>query len=748
MINYPFPHFLGGVSRQPENQREVGTVDSSLNCYPSISDGARKRRGTYYENTLVPFGATAGVDPALDNKVHKIDTGSEAFVMFISPDATDPDPIKIFKVSDGTGVEVVFDDAAMLDYIRYVNATASTAIDKDDIVLLTAFDSTMFINKTVVCGLTGTADGSTAVNGITYGAANDGTYDIANQAAADNTYVFPSYNDFPSKAQLTAQDYVNAVLPTANLYYKALNSSIGFSAGIYQASATPLTADDDLYTLQITDYDNSLIDRLTMPLQIIYNADTNTFNVEWPAWTHRLNGDDLTNPGPSFIGRTIDDMVFHKNRLWICADEFIVSSSSIDVFQFWANDALAVIGSDPIDETIADTGLNQIKYAIPYRSALILFTDGDRQFEVRSLGSMAPDSVVILPTTSYGVSPLLRPLFLGNSLYFISGFENYGQLYEYIYVNDAANNVASNVANHIPGYLPTSLSTGSDDVNNNTVLFTADDSLDIFVYITQWQGDQKIQNAFVKFTLPDVGLNLVSHMNLDSVTYLIMQDDTDTFIYSLDTVNKEKLSDVTYEESMDYLEVPTGSHDAGTNITTWTLKVNTGTEPVIAKVIDLAVPDDNWVGFDLNITTNVTGATTVVTATGDWSSRLVAIGVPFQFRVGLNKVHFRDDQRITISGTYTMKQLVLYLNDTAQYTVRIETPGRGNDFTYDYSAIQMDGSDIRWNEIPSLETTRTQNIIYGTGHKSRIFIEDLSSLPITLVSGEIRGVFSKTLNIK
>ena len=685
MINYPYPHFLGGVSKQPENQKEIGTVDSSSNAYPNISEGLVKRRGMYYKNTLVKHASATVLDPAQDNKIHYITTTDETFVIFISPDVTDAQPVKAYKLSDGTGVQVNIGDSAMLDYIRYQNATASTPITKEDMILLSTFDSTFFANKTVVCGVTGTADGSTAVNGVTYGNSGDGTYGLTS-----NQKVFPSYNKFPSKAEDSGatNDYVNGTLPTANNFYKALTSSVGFPAGVYKASAAPAVGDPDLYALQITDYNNSLINRLTMPLQIVYSEGTGQFDISWPDWEPRKSGDPDTSPGPSFIGRTIDDLVMYKKRMWILADEFIAASAAGSFFQFWPRDALALSNGDTIDETVADTGLNRIKYAIPYRSSLMLFTEGDRQFEIRSTGPMAPDSIAILPTTSYGVSNSLRPIFLGNNLYFISGFENYGQLYEYAYINDAANNVASNVSSHIPEYLPLTLSLASDDPNNNNIMFTSPNSLDAYMYVTQWEGNNKIQNAFVKFNFADVGLEIMSHSNINSVTHFIM------------------------------------------------------------KVTDLSSPDDNWVGFDLNINVDVTGATTVVTASGDWSARIIAIGVPVTMSVGLNQIYLRDENNITQSGTFTMKQLVTYINNTVQFDVRVDTDGRDNDFTFEYSAAQLDGSDINWNQIPLLATKRTQNIIYGTGHRSRIYIEDSSGLPVTLVSAEVRGVFSRTLNIK
>ena len=55
-----------------------------------------------------------------------------------------------------------------------------------------------------------------------------------------------------------------------------------------------------------------------------------------PQWDDALVGDDVTNPEPSFIGKTISKMLFFRNRFAILADENIVMSRPGDFTYFFA----------------------------------------------------------------------------------------------------------------------------------------------------------------------------------------------------------------------------------------------------------------------------------------------------------------------------------------------------------------------------------------------------------------------------
>ena len=787
MIEHKIPHFLYGVSRQAENKKQPGTMNEMLNTYCNLSEGAEKRRGLQFQRILSTL-----TNPAEDYKIHFITTTDKSFVVFFTSHTSQAAvasrlPIQIFDLDTGLQQTLTLDGGGSYDtnYKTYLTRNDGDTGDIDpnvNLKVFSIFDSTFIVNTDKTCALTGTADGSTASlpSNAAYGSKGDGTYGLGFDMAPVNENTYPSHSDFPMRFNSAIGQVVNGNPPGSGEYYKSLESSVGYPAGVYLAGSSGLAADEALYTLQITDYDNSLIDYTTMPLQLVYEGGVN-FTLKYPSWSHRKTGNDDTNPGPSFIGRKIDDMVFHKNRLWISADEFLVSSQAGDFFNFWPTDPTAQVPSDPIDESIADDGLNKILYSVPFSQTLVLFTEGGRQFEVRSLGSMAPDTVTIIPTTSYYTNPNLRPLFLGNTLYFMSSFENYGQIYEYYYIDNAASNVASSVTDHIPDYLPTDFSVRSRDINNGIMLFSADSGTTVYPYISRWQGEDKIINAFSKWQFASTGYEIKSHYYDGGKFWFVMKDANNSWILcTLDTVNRDKIGNIPYNESLDFYEIfaSGGSYDSGTNRTTFTMSIDISHPDSVDSAdtdtnIDFDERGDYLVHEDLNIDNyrvivsdggvdradyegfalpilevSSDGTNTSVTVAGDWTGHTVVIGLVYPWQCDMNLIYFKDENGTTVNGSFSMKKFVLFVKDTVRYSVDLVTPGRSENFSYTYQVVRLGADNTSWDNIPALDTVRTQNNIYGKGETSRIVLKDTSEYPITLVEGEIRGVFSKALRNK
>ena len=72
-------------------------------------------------------------------------------------------------------------------------------------------------------------------------------------------------------------------------------------------------------------------------------------------WAKRTVGDDDTNPVPSFVGRKINNMVFHMNRFGFLSEDTVILSQPGDYFNFFVGSAIAVSDADPIDMAATST---------------------------------------------------------------------------------------------------------------------------------------------------------------------------------------------------------------------------------------------------------------------------------------------------------------------------------------------------------------------------------------------------------
>ena len=84
-----------------------------------------------------------------------------------------------------------------------------------------------------------------------------------------------------------------------------------------------------------------------MPHALIRESD-GTFTFQEVEWEPRKVGDDIVVTAPEFVTHTISDIVFHRNRITILADETVTLSQSGDYFNFWPDKATDVLDSDPI----------------------------------------------------------------------------------------------------------------------------------------------------------------------------------------------------------------------------------------------------------------------------------------------------------------------------------------------------------------------------------------------------------------
>lgn len=174
-----------------------------------------------------------------------------------------------------------------------------------------------------------------------------------------------------------------------------------------------------------------------MPIACDRQAD-GTFLLSIIDWDIPKVGDTDTNPTPSFVGQTLNDVFFYKNRLGIASRENVVMSETGGYYNFFIKTVLEVLDSDPIDIALASTTASQIQYVKPFQGSLFLFTK-EGQFEMISSGITSPLSVSIESVSSYPMAVDVEPVVSGNSLFFISITNNKQQLREYRKNNDTLN---------------------------------------------------------------------------------------------------------------------------------------------------------------------------------------------------------------------------------------------------------------------------------------------------------------------
>lgn len=263
-----------------------------------------------------------------------------------------------------------------------------------------------------------------------------------------------------------------------------------------------------------------------MPLVLIDNGD-GTFTCQEETWTPREAGDTVSNPDPSFVGRTIQYLFTFGNRLGILSGDRVIMSEVGQYTNFYLTTVTTFLDSDPIDIQPLQ-GHDDWLYAVPMAEKIILFSQKG-QAVVSGGGLLTPKTATLETATRYPVSPTCEPVLIGKNIYFPADSGDYSRVYEYFVQKQVETLDAAEITSHVPKYLPRGITrlTGSDD--NKLVLAIGNQEsgtnnwYDLWAYQYYWIGDQKVQSAWHRWTFPN-NLMIVDASLIDGVVYFMSVD--------------------------------------------------------------------------------------------------------------------------------------------------------------------------------------------------------------------------------
>ena len=290
------------------------------------------------------------------------------------------------------------------------------------------------------------------------------------------------------------------------------------------------------------------LDATTMPVTLVpvldSNGDTSSFKLQSPeedlnptppatsGWRTRAAGNDETNPFPSFVGTTINDVFFFKNRLGFLTDSNVIFSEADEYFNFFRTTTQQLLDSAPIDVGLSHTKVAVLQHAKAFQEKLMLFSDSS-QFVLRGSDVLSPKTVAISPVSEYDTTDNVEPLVLGNYIYFPFNRDKYVGMYEYYVDSNTEVFEAQEITEHVAKYIPSTIRMMAGSTTQNTVLVQSLAEQDcLYVYKYFWSGKEKIQSAWQKFTLggndPIRGFDFV-----DSTLYLLVSRGGDLYLEKL-----------------------------------------------------------------------------------------------------------------------------------------------------------------------------------------------------------------------
>lgn len=678
LIEMDIPALYNGVSRQPDAIRLPSQGEEADNLTLSVvSGGIEKRDPTEHLATL------AGATPTASYALHPVDRDqNERYVVLVD----DAGNVRVFDGFDGTEKTVTYDSGFTAALMTYLSPAVHP---QQGLAFATLVDTTIIVNR----------DKTTAM--------------------------LPAPDPVPT---IMGQKQYTTELPTTGMT----------DGDIWEITNTPTELDNlfvkwvaaDSQWIECADPRiSNEFDPATMPVRLTRQSD-GTFLVAQIEWDARGVGSEITVPAPQFIGKPLRDVFFYKNRLGFLSDTNAYFSQAGDYYNLWPDKATDVLDSDPIDIAVPSSRVSLLEWGLSFRKTLFLTSD-KAQFEQSNTGLLTPRTASIEESTTFSSSNDAKPVTMGSELYFAAQLSSSGVVWEYFFDDNTLSNTADNVSKHVAGYIPGGIRRMAGEPASETLFVLAGDpTSSVYVYTVYWNGTEKIQSAWHKWSTEGEILDLGV---MGDELYLLVRRSGETMLLRVKPSDID--TDAGFRIRLDQKIRVTGVYDGVTDTTTWTLPYkHNGTAQAILST-DFSTP-----GRSLPV--YYSGSYDVV-MDGDFSDGDVVLGFPYRSRYRFSRQFARgEDQKALLQGRTQIRRMKMRFEDTAYFEVHVTPTGR------DTKVYKFTGRQVSvLNNIIGQVTLSSGDFDFGVNSRSdAVTIEIISDshLPFTISSASWVGFFHST----
>jgi len=721
LISRTIPNLVQGISQQPEILRLNSQATSQVNGFSSVVEGLKKRPPT----THIAKISSSSIGNAAVHTINR--DASERYVVIVKNGS-----ILVYDIN-GTAKTVV----------NQTNATnyLSSSDPRADFVLVTVADYTYVLNKTKTAAMSATTSAAKVEQGVytVLQGVNSTKYSITIDGT---TYNFTSSN---TDTEAIRDGVFSAVgTPTNCTVTKIGNSSFSVvkSTGTLSMSASDGYGDDasqvvsdkvqnfsDLPSPAINDmiveitgdatntfdnyyvqYDSSddvwqetvapatktTLDKDLMPHVLIRTADGNfrftqvdgsTYTIsstdyDVPSWGLRVAGDVNSAPDPSFVGKKINDIFFHRNRLGFIADENVVMSRSGEFFHFFPETVTDALDTDPVDVASTSKKVSILRHAIPFDEDLLLFSD-QTQFMLTGGTTLTAANVSINTSTEFETSTAVKPVGVGANVFFAFNKGNYTGIREFFVASDTDTKRADDITANVPKYIPKNVFKLATATNENILVALSSETADqnaLFIYQHYVSDRRRLQSAWHKWTFGAANTDKVLNVDfIENTLYIVNERNNEVFLESIDVspaVVDASASYLTYldRKIQDDSTGVSSSYNAGTNQTTFTIPyAKTNTMKVVGRV-----GGSNTAGQEI---ATVSQSGTSIVVSGDHTSSNLWFGEQYEFSFVFSQqfIQVADSAGSRISvreGRLQIRNWNVSYNDTGYFTTEVVPVGR------------------------------------------------------------------------
>ena len=480
----------------------------------------------------------------------------------------------------------------------------------------------------------------------------------------------------------------------------------------------------------------------TMPVQLRRNAN-GTFTVSTVAWDEAQVGDtvvDGTNPQPSFVGKTINKMLFYRNRLVMLSDENVIMSRPGSFFNFWANTAITFAATDPIDLSCSSEYPAIVYDGIQINAGLVLFTKNQQFMLTTDSDVLSPQTAKINAIASYNFNHKTNPISLGTTIAFMDNANKFSRMFEMARILREGEPDVVEQSKVVSSLLPKELTLVANSRENSVIFFglKGGSTIQGFRYFTS--SEKRLLQAWFEWKL--VG-EIQYICMLDDALYVVIRNNSkdqllkfpirldDNGLFATDTKGTATTEDdLFYRVHLDNAKsiTPSVTYNQATNTSTFTKPVG------FERTTDLCAFDADFSNnFGRFSEATVSGST--ISLTGDWTGETFILGYLFDMAIELPTIYVGTQQgekfRANTRAYLTIHRLKLNFTDLGLYKTTIQRLGK-TDYSEEYEMTPA--TQVLANRLTTVQEVEQTVPIYERNKNVTITVSSKHPLPASLIS--------------
>lgn len=472
----------------------------------------------------------------------------------------------------------------------------------------------------------------------------------------------------------------------------------------------------------------------TMPHVLVREAD-GTFTFKEAEWNAREAGDEDSNPLPSFIDNTINDIFYHRNRLGFLSGENVILTRSADFFNFWMASAMEVQDTDPIDLAVSDNKIATLYHAVPFDAELILFSK-DAQFALRSDNVLTPkDAYLTPPVTHFGCSLKATPVNAGRNIYFLAERSEYSTVREFFVAADNTDSKdAQDITSHVPSYLPNgTYKIAPSSVENILMFLTEGDEESMYVYKYLFIDSVRQQASWSRWSL---GGTIYGASFIEDSLYIVVERNDYLCLERVSfTFNTEDLPSEPYRVLLDCKQevtVPEGGYNEIYDETTINVK---------SFYNEIYEPDKKYAIVTDDGTFEEVNADGTVVLNGDYTGKKIICGLMYNFRIALSTIYVKTEGergvQALLEGRLQLRQLWFNYANSGYFKVKVEVFDK-DTYEYTHTGRTLGTSDSILGKL-MFSTGKFTVPIQSLNTNCKIIVESDAPAPLALIGAGWTG---------